>query len=177
VTRPGPASAATTNGAFPVVADDGTGHLTAVWNTVEGSTSSVLLAQSADFGATWSAPRTLVSGGASTYPWVASKGGKVAVSLYHSTTAGTPDGVPASAQWFESYLESTDGGATFGPLISADPTVAKVGPICTGGINCATGRELGDFQQVALDPAGKAVVSYVHSFDGTDTEVRFAKQS
>ncbi|MGB8650582.1 MAG: hypothetical protein WCD35_07960 [Mycobacteriales bacterium] len=177
VTRPGPASAATTNGAFPVVADAGAGHLTAVWNPVQGSTSSVLMAQSSDFGATWSAPRTLVSGGANVYPWVAAKGSKVAVSLYHSSTAGTPDGVPAGTEWFESYLESSDGGATFGPLVSADPTRAKTGPVCTGGVNCSSGRELGDFQQVAIDGSGKAVLSYVHSFDGSDTEVRFVKQA
>jgi len=36
-----------------------------------------------------------------------------AVSLYHMTTEGTRDTVPEGAQWFESYLESTNGGATF----------------------------------------------------------------
>ncbi|GAC1611966.1 MAG: hypothetical protein NVS3B26_30150 [Mycobacteriales bacterium] len=177
VTRPGPASVATTNGAFPVVADAGGGKLTAVWNAVQGNTSSVMLAQSPDFGATWSQPLTLVSGGANVYPWVAAQGSKLAVSLYHSPVAGTPDGVPASAQWFESYLESTDGGVTFGALTTADPTVAKSGPICTGGINCSSGRELGDFQTVALDNSLKAVLSYAHSIDGTNTEVRFVKQS
>jgi len=49
------------------------------------------------------------------------------------------------------------------------------GPICTSGINCSANRELGDFQQVAIDNAGKAVVSYVRDVPG-GTEVRFAKQ-
>lgn len=177
VTRPGPASAATTNGAFPVVADAGSGKLTVVWNTIEGNTSKVLLARSSDFGATWSAPVTLVSDGANVYPWVAAKGSKVAVSLYHSATAGAPDTVSAAAQWYESYLESADSGATFSAMSAADPTVAKTGPICTGGINCTSGRELGDFQQIAVDGAGKSVMSYVRSIDGTKTEVRFVKQT
>lgn len=175
-TTPGPASNATTNAAFPVVADNGSGKLAVVWLAIDGNTSTVMFATSSDFGATWAAPRALVSAGANVYPWVAFRGSTVAVSLYHSATAGAPDNVPASAQWFESYLESIDGGATFSALQTIDPTPAKTGPVCTGGINCSSDRQLGDFQQVALDNAGKAVVSYVRVISGNDTEVRFAKE-
>src|SRR5919201_1741535 len=83
----GPASSGTTNNAFPVVANAGGNKLEAVWLEDDGTSSSVVkYAQSSDWGATWSAPRTLVSDGASVYPWVAAKGSKVAISLYHSTT-------------------------------------------------------------------------------------------
>ena len=172
-----PASAATTNGNFPVVANGGGGHLFAVWQEVQGNTSTIHYTSSNDWGATWAAPRALVTGGSSAFPWIAANGQKVAISLYHTTANGTPDTVPASAQWFESYLESVDGGATFSALSTADPTPAKTGPICTEGINCSSGRELGDFQSVALDNANAADLAYVHSFDGTDTEVRFAHQT
>jgi hypothetical protein len=176
-TRPAPASAATTNAAFPAVADDGTGKLAVVWLAIDGNTSTVWLNTSNDFGATWGSPRQLVTGGANVYPWVAFRAGKIAVSLYHSSTAGTPDAVPASAQWFESYLESTDGGATFSALQSADPTPVKSGPVCTGGINCSGDRQLGDFQQVAIDNAGHAVMAYDRVISGNDTEVRFVAQA
>src|SRR3954449_9327356 len=121
-TRPGPASGATTNGGFPAVADNGNGRLAVVWQAVEGNTSSVWFTSSNDFGNTWAAPRTIVTSGTSLYPWVAYRGGKIAVSLYHADAAGTPDTVAEGSQWFESYLESADGGATFSALQAADTT-------------------------------------------------------
>jgi hypothetical protein len=173
-----PASSADTGQAFPVVADAGNGKLSAVWLEVIGNTSRIQYNSSNDFGATWGTPRTLVSGGASVYPWVDARGGKVAVSLYHTSTSGTPSGVPASTQWFESYVESTDGGATFSSLITADPTVAKTGIICTGGINCSSDRELGDFQQVTIDPQGRANLTYDRSLDSStgDTITLFLRE-
>jgi hypothetical protein len=177
-TTPGPASNATTNVAFPVVADGGNGKLAVVWQAVDGNTSTVWFNSSSDFGATWATPKQIVTAGSSLYPWVDYRSGKIAVSLYHSDANGTPDNAPAGAQWFESYLESTDGGATFSALQSVDPTPVKTGPVCTGGINCSANRELGDFQQVAIDSAGKSVMSYVHSIDNAaDTEIRFVKQA
>ena len=174
-TTPGPASNATTNDAFPAVADNGGGNLAVVWLAVDGNTSSVWFNTSHDFGATWGTARPIVTTGANVYPWVAYRGGKIAVSLYHSSTSGTPDNVPSSAQWFESYLESTDGGATFSSVQTVDATPAKTGPVCTQGVNCASDRQLGDFQQIALDSAGNALLTYVHVISGSDTEIRFVK--
>ena len=175
-TTPGPASAATTNDAFPVVADNGNGKLAVVWQAVLGNTSTVWFTTSSDFGSTWAPARQIVTSGTSLYPWVAYRGGKIAISLYHTDAAGTPDTVAEGSQWFESYLESTDGGATFSALQTADPTPVKSGPVCTGGINCSQDRELGDFQQVAIDGAGHALMSYNRSIDGAaDTEIRVVK--
>src|SRR5207248_1076590 len=83
-------------------------------------------------------------------------GVKIAISLYHTSTSGISDNVPESAQWFESYLESTDGGSTFSALETVDPTVVKTGPICTQGTGCSGDRELLDFQSDTIDNAGKA---------------------
>ena len=175
-TTPGPASNATTNDAFPVVADNGNGRLAVVWQAVLGNTSTVWFTTSSDFGATWAPARQIVTSGSSLYPWVAYRGGKIAISLYHTDAAGTPDTVAEGSQWFESYLESTDGGATFSALQTADPTPVKSGPVCTGGINCSADRELGDFQQVAIDSAGHALMSYCRSIDNvSDTEIRVVK--
>ena len=174
----GPATAGDTTTAFPVVANGGGGRLEAVWLEVDGTSASVVkAARSTDWGATWTAPQTLVDAGTSLYPWVAVQGPKVAVSLYHTASAGTPTTVPEDAQWFESYLESTDGGATFGALETVDPTPVKTGPICTEGINCNGDRELLDFQSDAIDGAGRANLTWTRSIDGVaDTELRFARQ-
>ena len=151
----GPASNADTSQAFPVVADGGGGRLAAVWMPVEGGRSSVDLATSSDWGATWSAPQTIVSGGTSVYPWVAASGQKIAVSLYH-----------------------TGGGQTFSALQSADPTSVKSGPICTAGTGCNGDRELLDFQSDTLDGAGLADLAYTRSIDGVaDTQVRFVHEN
>jgi hypothetical protein len=171
-----PASAGTaTNTNFPVVANAGSGKLVAVWLVVQGNGSRVELASSGDWGASWSAPRSIVTVGTSVYPWVAAKGQRIAVSLYHTDAAGTPDTVPSGSQWFESYLESTDGGVTFSALQTVDPTPAKTGIVCTGGTNCTSGRELGDFQSVATDPQGRANVTWNHVSAGAPVEVRFAR--
>jgi hypothetical protein len=173
----GPASSDDTEQAFPVVSNAGGNKLAAVWLANNGNSSVVKLSTSSDWGATWSAPRTIVSGGASVYPWVAAQGSKIAVSVYHTTASGTSGTVPEGAQWFESYLESTDGGSTFSALETVDPTVVKSGPICTEGTGCSGDRELLDFQSDTIDNAGKANLTWTRSLDGvSDTELRFAKQ-
>jgi len=151
---------AATNTNFPVVANAGGGHLVAAWQEVIGNSSRVQFNSSSNWGASWGSPQTLVSSGTSVYPWVAAAGGHVVVSLYHSSETATPDTVSPAAQWFESFAESVDGGATFSALAAVDPTPAKTGPVCTGGTNCTANRELGDFQTVTLDNAGHALVSY-----------------
>ena len=172
------ASSADTTLAFPVVASAGNGSLHAVWLEVFGTASSrVRYARSADWGASWTAPATLVSAGTSVYPWVAAGGGKVSVTLYHADAGGTPDTVAEGSQWFEAYLESTDGGATFAPLAVIDSVPVKSGPICTQGVGCSADRELLDFQSVTLDGAGRANAVWTRSIDGvSDTEIRFARQ-
>lgn len=173
-----PASDADTTQAFPVVASGGNGHLAAVWLENIGNSSRIQYSGSSNWGSSWSAPQTLVSAGASVYPWVAASGSHVAVSLYHTDAGGNSQTVPESAQWFESYLESTDGGATFSALQTVDPTAVKSGPICTEGTGCSGDRELLDFQSVALDNANLADLAYTRSIDGNaNTELRFAHET
>jgi hypothetical protein len=157
------ASSAATNSNFPVVANAGNGHLAAVWlEVLANGTDRVVFNQSSDWGATWGTPRPIVTTGTSVYPWVDARGGKVAISLYNTPDAqATPDTAPANARWFESYLESTDGGSTFSGLVTVDPAPAKTGIVCTAGINCSSGRELGDFQSIALDNNGLPDVAWI----------------
>jgi hypothetical protein len=106
------------------------------------------------------------------------KGSHVAVSLYHTAVNGAPDTMAAGSAWFETYLESADGGTTFTAPTVADPTAVKSGPICTQGTGCSGNRELLDFQSVAIDGAGKADLAYTHSIDNVSkTELRFAHEA
>ena len=72
----------------------------------------------------------------------------------------------------------SDGGATFTGVQVIDPTPVKTGPICTAGVDCASDRELLDFQSVAVDPLGRANVAWTRSIDNAiNTELRFARQT
>lgn len=173
-----PASSLDTGAAFPVVANAGNGVLVATWQEESGSTSDVGFNISTDWGATWGTPQVIVSGGSSVYPWIDARDGKIGVSVFHTTATGLPDNVASSAQWFESYLESSVAApATWSALQTADPTAVKTGPICTSGTGCASDRELGDFQQIVIDYSGRPNLTYARSIDGnSDTEVRFVRQ-
>lgn len=166
-----------TMGAFPVVSDAGGGKLVAVWQEIAGSSSRVKMARSTDWGNTWGAASTIVSTGTSVYPWVAARGNKIGVSLFHTAASGTPDTIANTALWYEKYLESLDFGGTWSALTVVDPVSVKAGPICTDGINCSTDRELGDFQSLTMDSSGRAYLTWARSINGSnDTEIRFARQ-
>lgn len=168
----------TTN--FPVVANAGGGHLVAVWLEITGGrnkTTRVRFNDSTDWGATWKQPRSLVGTGTSVFPWVDARGAKVAVTLYHTTAVATPDTAPEDAAWFETYLESTNGGTSFSSPLTVDATPVKTGPICTEGANCTEDRELLDFQSVVIDAAGRSNATWTRSINNmSDTEIRFARQ-
>src|SRR5947209_4235237 len=173
-------STADTGRAFPVVANAGGNHLVAVWQEVapDGkSWSQIGFSESSNWGSTWSTPTYIVDKtSGSLYPWVDAKGSKVAVSLYHTTTAGVSDTVPAGTPWVESYLERVNG--TWTSLVTVDSTAVKTGPICTSGTGCSANRELLDFQSVAVDPGGMANLTWTRSIDNVSTtELRFAHES
>lgn len=164
-----------------------------VYTASVGYGVGVRYARSTDKGLTWfggdvtkqfsgsAVPTDLASAGSSMFPWVAASGSKVAATWYQAYTSKTgpllstptdPNLVSAGAQWRIMYAESLDGGATWTTPVAADPAIAQVGPICTKGISCTGGRQLGDFQQVIINGAGKAVIIYARG--GT---ARLATQS
>ncbi len=146
--------------AFPMVANAGGGVLHATWLEVNGNSTRVGYSKSTDWGSTWSPATWIVTTGTSVFPAVDAKGSKVSVALYHTANTGNPNSVPSSSQWFVKYLDSTNGGSTWSALTTADATAAKTGVVCTNGLGCGGGREFGDFLGVALDPSGKANISY-----------------
>lgn len=67
---------------------------------------------------------------------------------------------PAGRAGRTRYHPGANGGASFAALQTVDPAPAKTGIVCTGGINCSSGRELGDFQSLAMDLNGRANMSW-----------------
>jgi hypothetical protein len=137
-----------------------------------------MFSSSTNFGATWTQAKAIVNNGTSAYPWVDYRNGKIAVSLYHNDAVATQDTTPDGSPWYVKYLESINAGASFTSLATADPIPVKTKPICSGGLGCSANRELGDFQQVVLNGAGKALIAYCRSLDEVaDTQVRVVQQS
>lgn len=154
-----------TASSLAAVAMDGNNLYIAYVNSVE---YSIQLARSTDLGATWTTqtmlPQTLstgdTAGHTNMFPWVDARNGKVAVSWYGAPTH-TGDSNVGSAKWYIYYSESLDNGVTFTEAVRASATAVQTNIICTNGVSCTTGRDLGDFQQVVIDAAGKSHIAYI----------------
>ncbi len=150
-------------GSIPSIAIDGN-NVYAAW--ADSLFKGTKVAVSRDRGRTWSRPRT-VSGSANTvFPWIEARKGKVAIAYYAANISRsyTSDDAPASSVWTARYVESLDGGRTYSAPVVVGP--GKKGPICTAGVICDTGRELGDFLGVTIEPSGRSVVVFGGQLSG-----------
>jgi methionine synthase I (cobalamin-dependent) len=126
-----------------------------------------MLSASRNGGRSWSAPVRVGRSTTSVFPWVsAGDAGRIAVSYYATSAAGkSPEAVPASARWQVHSAFSTDYGRTFADYRTTG--TMQHGSICTSGTNCATGtRNLLDFFETAVDPAGCLVTTYTDNSSG-----------
>ena len=126
---------------------------------VDRDDNTITLLRSPDRGATWAPPVTVSSPDhTAVFPWVAARAGKAAIAWYGADVSGDPNELTA-ANWRVMYTESFDGGATLTTPVAATGIV-KTGVVCTRGLSCAGGRELGDFMQLAIDANGKSLLAY-----------------
>lgn len=152
-------SDASSGAIFSTVAVDGNGTLFYAWAETQAGAMRAFVAASRDGGVSWtepvaaSPPRLSIA-----FPWiVAGANGTLAVAYYAAEGTFLPDAAPANATWrpMVAHLPSLDG-----PLetvwIGEAPN--HVGPICTGGTGCSTGRLLGDFFEIAVDADGRIVI-------------------
>lgn len=144
---------------FPAMAEDHAGNL----YVVASDNTHVYVFSSTDGGSTWSAPADVnTSGSAAVFPWIAAGGaGGVVVTWYQGTTT---DPASTANTWTVQAAESVNAS-------SAAPTYAvsqvssgtvRQGEICESGLGCSSGRELGDFFQVAVGPDGLADFAWVN---------------
>lgn len=143
--------------------------------SLDRSTRDVEVARSTDRGLTWGGLKMVsdVDHGKQ-FPWVAARDGKVAIAWYGSDNyVGNTNNAPTTAEWVIKYAESTDGGTTYSAETTATPPgdLVKRGAICTSGLGCNGGRELGDFLQVAIDGAGRSIISYVDAASGGRSKI------
>jgi hypothetical protein len=139
-----------------------------LWIVYTDYGAQVQVLHSPDLGLTWERsgyPVQITDGtGSSVFPWIAVRNGKVAVSWYEAL-AGSGDPNAVDAPWYVMYSELTgrddDGYLQFSaPVIAAGPAKAS-GGVCTQGIGCKKDRDLGDFQTVAIDGSGRALIAFV----------------
>ncbi|HET9690590.1 MAG TPA: hypothetical protein VFP61_05525 [Acidimicrobiales bacterium] len=152
---------------FPTVAVDRSGTVYEAYT--DAKTYAVMLTHSSDGGQTWSAPVQINAAPVHTtvMPWiVAGDGGRVDVVFYGSPKVDAP--TTNTGPWNVYLVQSLD-AASAAPhftqnLVTDRPNHDE--PICLSGLGCTTDtgpagdRNLGDFFRVALDPSGRAVISF-----------------
>jgi hypothetical protein len=167
----GPASAAYAS-VFPSAALDHAGNL----YVAVSDDSDLLVFSSTDRGVSWRGPvRVNRGGGSVVFPWVAAGGdGGVVVTWFGSPVAGadSPD-----ARWQVYAAESLNGAAAAPAyrLFTVSDRLVRAGGICQAGLGCRSGRELGDFFQVAVGPDGQANVTWADDGLGDPAVVRYAR--
>ena len=167
------------NNQFPNVAVDKAGNVYAAWSYEDTSTGAygIQVSYSTDHGQTWSAPRKVNSGAATTalMPWMsADRAGGVDLA-YYATSAPTNDQTCATTAstdpcqtepWYVYLAQSTaatTGGAWTQYQVSPQPV--HLGGVCQGGVSCTSSgndnRDLYDDFGVAVSPTtGLASLAY-----------------
>lgn len=159
---------------FPQTFADAAGTLYVAWcEEAEGGTA-ITYVVSTDRGATWSEKKVaFLQPGLGLFLWgEAGDAGKVAFSWY-----GTPD---PEKEWYAEAAIVVDADTETPRVTQArvSDTPARVGPPCQNGSLCTSGRELGDFQSLAIGPDGKMVVVYVTVLSPEEGgRITFAKMS
>jgi hypothetical protein len=91
---------------------------------------------------------------------VAGDAGRAAVAFYGSTTEGDDQDPAYTGEWHVYVSTTTDGGQTWTTVDATGSDPVQRGLICMGGLGCTAGRNLLDFQSIAIDNAGRVLVGY-----------------
>ncbi|HVE63523.1 MAG TPA: sialidase family protein [Mycobacteriales bacterium] len=138
------------------------GVIHVVWNERHPEVKQTwsMIASSANQGATWTAPKRVNTVATTAFPWVtAGDDGRVMVSYYGTASTGnSPETTVGDWRVYNAF--SSDGGATFAETV-VTPKPMHSGTVCTSGTGCAAGaRDLVDFFETDVTPAGCLVVTY-----------------
>ncbi len=165
---------------FPQLFSDRAGTLYLAWtetgepDAAGNATTSVAYVYSHDLGATWSEKTVAFArSGRVLFLWgAAGSAGRVGFSWYEA-----PD--PQGDYFVHGALvDAADTPAPRFAQARVDPVPARSGPPCESGSTCLEGRELGDYQSVAVDPEGHLLVSYVRVLSAQDGgRVMFARSN
>jgi hypothetical protein len=157
---------------FPSAAVDRAGN---VFVAVSDN-ANVLVFSSTDRGAHWTAPVKVNSpAGAAVFPWISAGGpGGVAVSWFGASTAD-PNAKGNVWQVYAAESRNATAPAPTYNLFQVSNHVVHKGVLCESGLNCADGRQLGDFFQVAVGPDGIANLAWADDGAGGSATVSYAR--
>ena len=158
--RPVPNSTAGKSDPSVAIADDGTVYLS--WN---GADNHAFTSVSHDKGQTWTAPYDVGSQlGIQNVAFptaVAGDPDRAAVAFLGTTTGGNSQLTDVFQGVWQFYVASTfDGGKTWKTSNATGSDPVQRGSICTGGTTCGNDRNLLDFIDATIDPAGRVLVGY-----------------
>ena len=127
---------------------------------------STYVAVSTNHGQTWSAPINLGTAfgiANSVFPEVvAGDAGRAAVAFLGTTGTGPVYGTDTTldVEWHLYVATTYDGGTTWTTVDATPDDPVQRGAVCTQGTTCATGRNLLDFNDIAIDDEGRVLVAY-----------------
>lgn len=130
------------------------------------STGSTYVATSMDQGLTWSPPIDLGAAlgvANSVFPEVVAGGnGRAAVAFLGTTGTGPVYGTDTTlpVEWHLYVATTYDGGQTWTTVDATPNDPVQRGAVCTQGTTCSTGRNLLDFNDIAIDDEGRVLVAY-----------------
>lgn len=158
--RPVPVGSPGTSDPSVAIADDGTVYLS--WN---GADNHAFTSVSRDKGLTWSAPYDVGAQlGIQNVAFPAAVAGdsdRAAVAFIGTTTGGNSQETDVFQGVWQLYVASTfDGGQTWKTSNATGADPVQRGSICTGGTTCGNDRNLLDFIDATIDPAGRVLVGY-----------------
>lgn len=144
----------------PAIAIDAANRMYFV-GTHDGKT---LVSTSTDNGKTMSDPVDVaVSHGLKNVQFasaVAGSAGRAAVSFYGTPDAGDDQDRDYTGEWHMFVATTVDGGATWTTIDITPNDPVQRGMICLSGTTCSEGRNLLDFQHMAVDRDGRVLVGY-----------------
>ena len=158
--RPVPAAMSGKSDPSVGVADDGTVYLG--WN---GANNHAFTSVSHNKGLTWSTPfdvGTQLGIQNIAFPAaVAGDANRAAVAFLGTTTGGNSQQTDVFKGVWRLYVASTfDGGRTWTTSNATGSDPVQRGSICTSGTTCGSDRNLLDFIDATIDPAGRVLVGY-----------------
>jgi len=91
---------------------------------------------------------------------VAGDAGRAAVSFYGTPDVGDDQAPDYTGEWHMYVATTVDGGVTWTTVDITPNDPVQRGMICLSGTTCSEGRNLLDFQHMAVDRDGRVLVGY-----------------
>jgi hypothetical protein len=129
-------------------------------------TNGVYYAASTDKGQTWSPMHKVNAGsGAVVFPTLVGGSGGIVDFAWLESSASDQS---ANGTWTLHFAQSRNATAAAPTFAEVAGPVVRTGAVCTLGILCNGGRELGDFMEIALDSFGYAHIAAPSTEDSPD---------